>query len=308
MENQIAKIESANALEALNRSEVDVQVATAKRYPRDINGAIQKIVSYGTATQSTAEECFYALRRGGANGGGTAIEGPSIRLAEIVAASWGNLRVSSQIIGNDGHVITARGICYDLENNVAVSSEVRRRITDKNGKTFSEDMQVVTGNAAAAIAFRNVVFKVVPKAVINDAIAQIKGVVINGVAHDFEQQKKSMFTYFAELGVTKTMLLEYLGHKTDSEVTPEDIAELRAVAVALREGQATVDDLFTTTHVGQETKATGAINTSERIKAAMAKNNARKQEVQQSRSPRVTPAPPTPEIQEESGKDDLPFD
>ena len=240
---QITKIESASALEALNRSEIDIQISTAKRYPRFIDDSLRKIVELGTVNSATAEECFYSLRRGG-SGETKAIEGPSVRLAEIVAACWGNLRVASQIVGNDGKFITARGVCHDLETNVAVACEVRRRITDKYGKTYNEDMQVVTGNAAGAIAFRNAVFKVVPKAVISEAITQIKSKITDSVVSNVEESKVKMFAYFAKLGVTKDMIYSYFEIKSDAEVTPEIVAELRTTVTSIKEKQATVEELF----------------------------------------------------------------
>lgn len=243
MSLEVTKIDSASSLEAINRSEIDIQIATAKKYPRDIVQSMAKIIELGTSSPKAAEECFYSLRRGNGEDG-KAIEGPSVRLAEIVAASWGNLRVASQIIGNDGKFITARGICHDLETNVAVASEVRRRITDKYGKTYNDDMQVVTGNAAGAIAFRNAVFKVVPKAVIGEAITQIKGKLTESVAQDFETAKTKMFAYFAKLGVTKEMLFNYFEIKGEDEVTPEIVAELRTTVTSIKEGQATAEELF----------------------------------------------------------------
>ena len=229
-------------LAALNRSEIDIQISTARSYPRNVDESIRKIVSLATVNPQTANECFYSLRRGG--GEGAAIEGPSVRLAEIVAASWGNLRVASQIMGNDGKFITARGVCHDLETNVAVASEVRRRITDKYGKTYNDDMQVVTGNAAGAIAFRNAVFKVVPKAVISEAINTIKKSMIADTAQNFEETRGKMFTVFAKEGVTKEMIYNYFEISSDEEITPEIVSELRTTYTAITEGQATVEELF----------------------------------------------------------------
>ena len=167
MENEIQKIgthdvevmqvSNAETLAALTRSEIDVQVATAHQYPRNLSRVLNNIETLATMDEDVAGSCFYTLRRQG-----KVIEGPSVRMAEIIASSWGNLRVQARIISNDGKMITAQGICHDLESNYATSTEVKRRITDKNGKTFSEDMQVVTGNAACAIAMRNALFKVVP--------------------------------------------------------------------------------------------------------------------------------------------------
>jgi hypothetical protein len=272
---EVTRIDSAASLEALNRSEIDIQISTAKRYPRVIEDSLQRIVALATVNPQTAGECFYSLRRNGAEGG-AAIEGPSVRLAEIVAASWGNLRVASQIIGNDGKFITARGVCHDLETNVAVASEVRRRITDRNGRTYNDDMQVVTGNAAGAIAFRNAVFKVVPKAVIADAIGKIKSALVADTKNDFEEVKAKMFSVFAKKGVTKDMILSYFEIEKDEDVTPEIVAELRTTYTAIKEGQATAEEMFIKPYNAKkdaekaESKAGKGGSTAERLKKAMA--------------------------------------
>ena len=153
---EIVQVNQAEMLQAINRSEVDMQISTAKAYPRDVQAAIKRIEDLASLDRETAEDWFYVLRRNGA-AGQTTIEGLSVRMAEIIAGAWGNLRVQARIIGNDGKTITAQAVCHDLETNFAVSVEVKRRITDKQGRTYSEDMQVVTGNAACAIAFRNAV-------------------------------------------------------------------------------------------------------------------------------------------------------
>lgn len=243
MDNQITRIDRAEALEALNRSEIDIQIATAKRYPRDVQQSINRVRALALQDDDTAQECFYSLRRSGQDGSANVVEGPSVRFAEIVASSWGNLRVASQVVANDGKFITARGMCLDLETNVAVSSEVQRRITNKFGKTFSEDMQVVTGNAAAAIAFRNAVFKVVPKAVTAAVLKDIKDAAI-GRAMDVENASQKMFSYFAKIGVTEPMILSYFGLSSRDEITAEMIVELRGACTAIKEGTSTAKEMF----------------------------------------------------------------
>ena len=238
MSNEIIEIKQAEMLQAINRSEVDMQISTAKQYPRNLHDVLNKIATYATMDTETAEDCFYVLRRSGST-----IEGLSVRMAEIIAGAWGNLRVQTRIIGNDGKTITAQGVCHDLETNVAVSVEVKRRITDKYGKTFSEDMQVVTGNAASAIAYRNAVLKVVPKAVTKKVIAEVKKVAL-GQSLDLETSRQNMIQYFAKLGVTEEMLLEYLGIKKREEIDKESVFELRATANAIKGGTTTVQESF----------------------------------------------------------------
>lgn len=242
MSEQLIQVQQAEMLQAINRSEVDMQIATAKQYPRHIPTVLNTIATLATLDAETAEDCFYVLRRAGANGS-NAIEGLSVRMAEIIAGAWGNLRVQTRIIGNDGKTVTAQGVCHDLETNVAVSVEVKRRITDKNGRTFSEDMQVVTGNAASAIAFRNAVLKVVPKAVTKRVIADVKQVAM-GKALDLETSRQRMVEYFAKLGVTEELLLEYLELKKREEIDKERVFELRALANAIKEGTTTVQEAF----------------------------------------------------------------
>lgn len=236
-------VQQSDMLSALNRSEVDIQIATAKQYPRDLQATLNKIATYATMDQETAEECFYVLRRKGAGGQESIIEGLSVRMAEIIAGAWGNLRVATRIIGNDGRMITAQAVCHDLETNLAVSKEVKRRITDRSGRTYSEDMQVVTGNAAAAIAFRNAVLAVIPKAVTKKVINEVKRVAL-GQAIDIEQSRQNLMAYFNKIGVTQEQLFFYLGVKSIDAIDKQMIFELRATATAIKEGTTSVEESF----------------------------------------------------------------
>lgn len=239
---EVIEVQQAEMLQAINRSEVDMQVSTAKQYPRELSKVLNQIATYATMDVETASECFYVLRRSGSNGS-AAIEGLSVRMAEIIAGAWGNLRVQTRIIGNDGKTITAQGVCHDLETNVAVSVEVKRRITDRNGRTFSEDMQVVTGNAASAIAFRNAVLKVVPKAVTKKVIAEVKQVAL-GQAIDLETSRRNCLANFAKAGVTEKMIFELFEISKIEEIDKDHIFELKGLWNAIKEGDTTVQEAF----------------------------------------------------------------
>lgn len=243
MDNEIIEVKQADMLTAINRAEVDMQISTAKQYPRDTDAVLQKIRKYATMDKETAEDCFYSLKRKDANGADVLIEGLSVRMAEIIAGAWGNLRVQTRIIGNDGRMITAQAICHDLETNFAVSKEVKRSIMTKKGYTYSQDMQVVTGNAASAIAFRNAVLTVIPKAVTKHIINEVKKVAL-GQDIDLEQRRKAIIEYFGNIGVTERQLFDYLGISKIEEINKEKVFELRATANAIREGSTTVQETF----------------------------------------------------------------
>lgn len=236
--SEIIQVQQAEVLSAINRSEIDAQVATAKAYPRDLATVFNKILTLATMDSDTAQECFYVLRRGG-----SVIEGLSVRMAEIIANAWGNLRAGADTISNDGKIIKARGVCHDLETNVAVYKTVERSILDKNGRTYSADMQVVTSNAAQAIAFRNAVLAVVPKAMTKKLVQQIKQVAM-GEALTLETSRQNMVLYFGKLGVSEEMLLEYLQVKKRDEIDADMVFELRGLANAIKEGTTTVQEAF----------------------------------------------------------------
>lgn len=236
--NEVQFISSADALMAINKAEIDVQISTAKQYPRNIAQVLNNIETLACIDEDTAGSCFYMLRRNG-----KVIEGPTVRMAEIIASSWGNIRVASRIIANDGKMITAQGVCHDLESNYASSSEVKRRITDKYGRPFNEDMQVVTGNAASAIAMRNAVFKVVPMAVIKKVMAKAKEVSI-GKSMSLEQQRSKMLEYFEKLGVDEKHIFDYLSVTKVDEINVDMVVELRGTANAIKEGTTTIQETF----------------------------------------------------------------
>ena len=243
MENEIIQVQQAEIVQALNRSEIDQQVATAKQYPRHLPTVLNQIQTYATMDQDTASECFYVLHRNGSGGSTQIIEGLSVRMAEIIAGAWGNLRVATRIIGNDGKTITAQAVCHDLETNVAVSTEVKRSILTKQGYTFSQDMQVVTGNAAAAIAFRNAVLKVIPKAVTKRVIEEVKKVAM-GQALDLEQQRQVLIQYFAKFNVTEQMIFDLLQITKREELDKERVFVLKGLYNAIKEGDTTVQEAF----------------------------------------------------------------
>lgn len=238
-------IDSPDMIAGLTKAEIDVQISTAKRFPRDIAKSLRNIKSLATVDQETMESMFYHLERKDANGETTDIDGLSVRMAEICLTCWGNIKAATRIIANDGKKITAQGVCYDLENNVAVSSEVSRRITTKKGFTYSEDMQIVTGNAAAAIAFRNSVFKIIPKAVTKKLTDEIRAELSKAVSGDkLKESIAKTLRAFRKLGVEEAEVLSYLGIKSKDGISSDMLVKLIGIGTAIKEGSTTADEVF----------------------------------------------------------------
>lgn len=245
MENEIITVSGGEMLEAINRSEIDGQIATAHKFPRDIDKCRKDMLALAAMDNDVAYNCFYHLERKNKDGQTAIIEGPSVRFTEIISACWKNLRIAGRIIANDGKTITAQGVCHDLETNVAYSVEVKRSILTSKGYTFSQDMQVVVGNAAVAIAQRNAICKVVPQVLIASVVKEVQEKALEHIKEvGVKEQWKSCIVYFQAYKVTDLMLLEYLGRKSAEEVTAEDIQKLGGVYNSIKEGATTAEETF----------------------------------------------------------------
>lgn len=236
-EIMVPEVVEVSVVEQLTRGEVDMQVATANRYPRSIDTFKKKALTLATKDAETALSCFYALPRGGKK-----IEGPSVRLAEIVATSYKNLRCETRIVGASQDTITAQATVWDMENNVLMRCEVSRRITDRSGARFNTDMIVMTGNAAGSIALRNAIFKVVPFAHVKPIYDRCKAVALGGKGVD--QAKKEWFEFFGKRGVSADRVLAMLGKKHIDDVDLDDVSTLQGVHTAIEEGSTTLDEVF----------------------------------------------------------------
>lgn len=225
---------------SMARAEIDQQIATAHAYPRSIDRAMKNILTLSTLDEETAEECIYALPRGG-----KPIKGPSARLSEIIASQWGNCRVSARVthVDRTEKYVEAEGIFHDLETNTAWSAKVRRRISDKSGRLLSEDMIVVTGNAACSIAKRNAVLTGVPKGVWRRAYERAEK-VIAGTVETLALTKDKTMKAFAAFGVTPERVCAAIGVGGINDINLEHIPTLRGMYAALKNGEATVEEMF----------------------------------------------------------------
>ena len=187
------------------RTEIDMQIATAKQWPRIVKNSINRVIEMVLDDDDLALSCSYTIPRGGKT-----LSGPSVRLAELVASSWGNLRVKYEIVSITNDTITARGMAHDLESNFAASVDVQRSIMGSKGR-FSQDMIIVTGNAAGAIALRNAIFKVVPRSHINKIEAAAKKSISEDKSKLPARVEKCL-DQLAAMGVTEQDVLNKLHH------------------------------------------------------------------------------------------------
>lgn len=236
--HEIVQDRQINVVEQRTRGEIDIQISTAKRYPRSIKKFMETGASMVTLSTEVAESCMYALPRGGKT-----IEGPSSRFAESIASAWGHLRAGSMVTDIGDQFITVQGFAWDLESNVAVHFEVRRRITDRQGRKFNEDMIGVTAAAAGSIAYRNAVLKVIPAAFWKPLWGQARKVAI-GDAKTLIDRRTSALAELAKMGVREDRIFAAVDVGGVDDIDLEKLARLRAMFVAVRDENADVDSVF----------------------------------------------------------------
>lgn len=226
------------AISAGVRAEIDVQIATAKRFPRNVKAARDMAKSMAISSEEVAASCCYTLKRGG-----KAIKGPSIRLAEIMVQAWGNIRAETRINGADHMTVEAESVCWDLERNVAIRAAVKRRITGRDGRRYNDDMIVTTGNAAASVAFRNAVFRTIPKTFVHEVYDDCEAIAVGDIKTLAERRTKAL-EYFARFGVNSEQVCKRMGRGSVDELTLDDVAQLKAMAEQVKRGDLTIEDAF----------------------------------------------------------------
>lgn len=234
------RVQQVSALAAIAKSEVEIQLDAAHKYPRQIKRFIDEANAMVSRSVDVASMCFYSIPRDGKQ-----IMGPSVRLAEIAASAYGNLHVGARPLDvQDGDTVcTAQGVAWDLQKNLRVTVEKTRRITTKNGKRFSEDMVIVTQNAAASIALRDAIFRVIPRAYIDEIYQRAKAVAV-GDSKAIGERRIAVTNRLMQMGATMEHILAALGRTDVETITAEDLEKLIGIGTAIKDGQTTVDEAF----------------------------------------------------------------
>lgn len=224
----------------LERANIDQLIATAHKFPRSVARFVNAIDEMACYNEEAAQNCVYSLPRGG-----KPIIGPSIGFANILAQAWGNNRIGARItyVDRKDKVVMAEGAFLDLQTNSQSIAPVQRRIVDKNGRIYNDDMIIVTGQAAASIARRNSILHAIPRALwipaFNNALR-----IVRGDASTFAEHKAKALESFHLFGVKAELVYGALGIKGEPDLTLDHIAAMRGMFAALRDGSETVETMF----------------------------------------------------------------
>jgi hypothetical protein len=246
-----------------DKAAIDVQISTAKAFPRNLKRATENAIAIVTLDKETAATCTYSVPRGGKT-----ITGPSVHLAKILSQCWGNLRIEAKVVSIEDKTLTSQAVAFDLENNLAIKVEVKRSIMTKSGR-MNDDMIVVTGNAGNSIALRNAVLSVIPRSIVDKVQGEAKKVLIGDVSSSAKllARRKQVFDALKDTyNLKESEILSAIGKAAIDHVTADDLVTLIGIGTAIKDGDTTVDYAFKGIRDSQkEPKPTPAEKESERI-------------------------------------------
>lgn len=228
----------ATGLYAAVAAQIDRSISTARAFPRNMAAVSTELARYAATDDRTAEAAIYSLKRGNKT-----IQGPSARFAEMLAYAYGHLRIDARVVEEGKDYITVRGEAHDLQRNVVFSQDVVRRITDSTGKRYGVDMIGVTAMAAASIAQRDCILKVIPSFLWRPAFEAALS-RITGDVKTLADRRIRAVGQFSVLGVTANQVFKRLGISGINDISPELLVELAGTFTAIRDGQTTVEAEF----------------------------------------------------------------
>ena len=151
-------------------AEVQAALVIAQSRPRNEMQARDKILQACMRT-SLANGAVYSYPRGGQQ-----ITGPSIRLAEVAARSWGNLNYGFRELNRRNGESEVEAFAWDLESNTkAVRQFAVRHARDKGNSTVAvtqeRDIYEILANQAQR-RVRSCILEIIPGDIIEEAVEQ----------------------------------------------------------------------------------------------------------------------------------------
>ncbi len=178
----------------------------------------------------------------------------------------------------------------DLEQNIGVQIEVRRRIVDRRGRRYTPDVLTKTANAAGSIAYRNGVWKIIPAALIEPIFDRVRQVASGGDA-PIEVKRAEWMAYWTKRKVRPEDLFRVLGVTGVEGIDAGHLEQMVGWQTSLREKMTTLADLFMVQQPAEEPQPSSA---SDKIAASLKKVRDRQKPAES--EVKVEPGPlPTPQ-------------
>lgn len=214
--------------------EIQAAMVIAKRFPRDETQAYGKIMK-ACRRIGLAEGAIYSYPRGG-----TKVEGPSIRMAEALAQSWGNIDFGIIELSQANGESEVMSYAWDLETNsrqTKIFTVPHERHTRNGSKRLTDprDIYEMVANQGAR-RLRACILGVIPGDIVDDAVRECRKTLAGDNSVPLADRVRKMADAFLKVhGVTKEMLEARLGHTLES-TSENELVDLRGIYVSIKDG------------------------------------------------------------------------
>lgn len=240
-----ASVEIAQSREM---AEVQAAVYMARKFPRDEIAATNRILN-ACDRPSLAEVAVYEYARGG-----TAIAGPSIRLAEAIAQSWGNMQYGVREIDQTNGESTCEAFAWDVETNTRAIRSFKVKHVRYANRSLSalidprDIYEAVANNGARRL--RACILEIVPRDVSDLAVERCEA-TITAKADLSPEGIKKVLAAFEKYGITKAQIEKRIQRSIES-ITAGQICQLRKIIASIKDGMSQAAEWFekTTTEGG----------------------------------------------------------
>lgn len=224
-------------------AEVQAKLYSAKAYPRDQAAAYTRAMD-ACKRPALAAAAMYAFPRGGQT-----VSGPSIRLAEALAAAWGNIEYGIRELSRKDGVSEMQAFAWDLETNTSTVQNftVRHERDTKGGKirlTDERDIYEVTANNGGR-RLRARILAVLPGDLVDAAIEECRRTLAGDNTIPLVDRVRKMIAAFDKLGVSQALIEKRAG-KPCAELLPEDLGDLLAIHNSIKDGASEAGAWFDT--------------------------------------------------------------
>jgi hypothetical protein len=241
-------------------AEVQASLLIARHYPRDKSAAWKRIMATCSRIEF-AEKAEYAYPRGNQT-----VKGPTIRLAEELARSWGNVEFGIRELAQYEDETEVEAYCWDLETNVRSKQTFRvpnERFAGGSRKKLNDPRDIYENNAnMGARRLRSRILAVIPPDVVADALKQCYSTIaVSQSKKPLEERVAAMVRGFEKIGVAKDKLEVKLRHPVE-KINTEEYCELIAIFNSLNDNMTQPSDWFAmpkTTGASEKAKEVEAI-------------------------------------------------
>lgn len=276
---------AASAVAAQAKALVEARYIMAIRRPRDMDVVRERML------KECARPSFAAVARYTKPIGKDKNKwptGPSIRFAEAVVRNMTNITVETMTVYDDREKRIVRVTVTDLEANVPYSQDITiaktiERRQAKDGDTVlgtrtnsygdklyileaTDDDIINKQQALISKAVRTLGLRLIPGDIVDECMDQVMATQANSDAEDPDAAKRKLFDAFAGIGVRAEQVKDFLGHGA-ATLEPKELADLRALFAAIRDGEATWRDVMDQ-RVAQAEAKTASLNAVRQAAAA----------------------------------------